>query len=132
MNDPDEIQPLSLPDLEQIRGGASTSILSELKQRLGISDLELVAVVGIPRQTLLRRLKQGRLTRHESDRAARLARVYNAALEFYDYRHDATVRWLKHPNPALQGETPLERSDTDRGAEEVITVLHRLAHGIPL
>ena len=132
MNKPKEARPLSLPDLEQIRGGASASILSELKQRLAISDLELVAVVGIPRQTLLRRVKQGRLNRHESDRAARLARVYNAALEFYDYQHESAVGWLKHPNPALGGETPLEHSDTDRGAEDVITVLHRLAHGIPL
>ena len=132
MNKPKEARPLSLPDLEQIRGGASASILSELKQRLAISDLELVAVVGIPRQTLLRRVKQGQLNRHESDRAARLARVYNAALEFYDYQHESAVGWLKHPNPALGGETPLEHSDTDQGAEDVITVLHRLAHGIPL
>ena len=81
---------------------------------------------------MLRRLKQGRLTRHESDRAARLARVYNAALEFFDYSHDSAVCWLKHRNPALAGETPLEHSDTEVGAEEVLTVLHRLTHGIPL
>lgn len=127
-----QAQPLSVPDLAEIRGGASASILSELKRLLSISDLELVAVVGIPRQTMLRRLKQGRLTRHESDRAARLARVYNAALEFFDYNHESAVQWLKHSNPALGGETPLEHSDTEVGAEEVLTVLHRLAHGIPL
>ena len=129
---PEHARPLSVPDLEEIRGGASASILSELKRLLQVSDLELVAVVGIPRQTMIRRLKQGRLTRHESDRAARLARVYNAALEFFDYNHDSAVLWLKHRNPALAGETPLEHSDTEVGAEEVLTVLHRLAHGIPL
>ena len=125
-------QPLTIPDFEEIRGGAPANILADLKRLLSISDLELVAVVGIPRQTMLRRLRQGRLTRHESDRAARLARVYNAALEFFDYNHDSAVRWLKHSNPALRGETPLEHSDTEIGAEEVLTVLHRLAHGIPL
>jgi len=127
-----QAEPLSVPDLEQIRGGASAHILADLKRLLSISDLELVAIVGIPRQTMLRRLKQGRLTRHEGDRAARLARVYNAALEFFDYNHESAVRWLKHRNPALAGETPLEHSDTEVGAEEVLTVLHRLAHGIPL
>lgn len=125
-------EPLSVPDLEQIRGGASANILADLKRLLSISDLELVAVVGIPRQTMLRRLRQGRLNRHESDRAARLARVYNGALEFFDYNSESAVRWLKHANPALRGETPLEHSDTEVGAEEVLTVLHRLAHGIPL
>lgn len=128
----EQAQPLGIPDLEEIRGGASANILSELKRLLSISDLELVAVVGIPRQTMLRRLKQGRLTRHESDRAARLARVYNATLEFFDYKHESAVHWLKHRNPALDGETPLEHSDTEVGAEKVLTVLHRLAHGIPL
>lgn len=131
-NEAPRAEPLSIPDLEQIRGGASANILSELKRLLSISDLELVAVVGIPRQTMLRRLKQGRLTRHESDRAARLARVCNATLELFDYNHESAVRWLKHANPALGGETPLEHSDTEVGAEEVLTVLHRLAHGIPL
>ena len=77
-----QAEPLSVPDLEPIRGGASAHILADLKRQLQVSDLELGAVVGIPRQTMLRRLKQGRLTRHESDRAARLARVYNAALSW--------------------------------------------------
>lgn len=131
-NEAPRAEPLSVPDLEQIRGGASANILADLKRLLQVSDLELVAIVGIPRQTIFRRLKQGRLTRHESDRAARLARVYNAALEFFDYNHASAVRWLKHRNPALAGETPLEHSDTELGAEEVLTVLHRLAHGIPL
>ena len=131
-NEAPRAEPLSVPDLEQIRGGASANILADLKRLLSISDLELVAIVGIPRQTMLRRLKQGRLRRHESDRAARLARVYNAALEFFDYNHESAIRWLKHGNPALGGETPLEHSDTEVGAEEVLTVLHRLAHGIPL
>lgn len=131
-NEAPRAEPLSVPDLEQIRGGASANILADLKRLLQVSDLELVAIVGIPRQTIFRRLKQGRLTRHESDRAARLARVYNAALEFFDYNHESAVRWLKHRNPALAGETPLEHSDTELGAEEVLTVLHRLAHGIPL
>lgn len=131
-NEAPRAEPLSVPDLEQIRGGASANILADLKRLLSISDLELVAVVGIPRQTIFRRLKQGRLTQHESDRAARLARVYNATLEFFDYNHESAVHWLKHRNPALAGETPLEHSDTEVGAEEVLTVLHRLAHGIPL
>lgn len=131
-NEAPRAEPLSVPDLEQIRGGASANILADLKRLLQVSDLELVAIVGIPRQTIFRRLKQGRLTRHESDRAARLARVYNATLEFFDYNHESAVRWLKHANPALRGETPLEHSDTEVGAEDVLTILHRLAHGIPL
>lgn len=131
-NEAPRAEPLRVPDLEQIRGGASANILADLKRLLQVSDLELVAIVGIPRQTMLRRLKQGRLTRHESDRAARLARVYNATLEFFDYNHESAVRWLKHANPALRGETPLEHSDTEVGAEDVLTILHRLAHGIPL
>ena len=101
-----ERHPKCGPDLDEIRGGASASILSELKRLLSISDLELVAIVGIPRQTMLRRLKQGRLNRHESDRVARPTSVYNGALEFFDWSRESAVRWLKHPILRCVGKRP--------------------------
>jgi uncharacterized protein (DUF2384 family) len=49
---------------------------------------------------------------------------------FDDNRNDAN-EWLKHPNPALTGETPLERANTAIGADDVIDLIGRMEHGIP-
>ncbi len=125
------IELLGLPTLEEIRGGASAELLADLKGTLGLSDSALSRTVGIPRQTMLRRLSQGTLSRHEGDRAALVARVVNTAIEYFDGDRQSAVEWLKSPAPAFDGETPLERSRTILGANEVIDLLGRLAHGIP-
>ena len=96
-----------------------------------MTDVQLASVVGIPRQTLVRRRLRGVLRREEGDRAATVARVSNAALAYFEGDRDHALDWLKHPNPALGGETPLQRADTATGAEDVIDLIGRLEHGIP-
>ena len=122
---------LSIPEMEAIRGGScSAGILRELKAALEVSDTELANVVGIPRQTMLRRLRSGTLKRHEADRVVAVARAFNKALDFFDYEHAAAVSWMKRPNIGLGGETPLDHADTVSGAHEVVVLLHRLEHGV--
>ena len=133
MNSRQTREELSVPDLEEIRGGScSTGLLRELKAALEVSDIELAGIVGIPRQTMLRRQQSGKLKRHEADRAVAVAKAYNKALDFFDYKHKAAVGWMKRPNIGLDGETPLERADTVSGANDVVVLLHRIEHGIPL
>ena len=93
-------------------------------------------LVGIARQTMVRRKSQGVLRRDEGDRApagppAMVAKVFNMALSYFDGNREHTLEWLKHPSPALAGETPLQHADTATGAEEVIDLIGRLEHGIP-
>ncbi len=124
---------LSIPALEEIRGGScSAGLLRELKAALEVPDVELAGIVGIPRQTMLRRLRNGTLKRHEADRVVAVAKAYNKALDFFEYKHEAALRWMKRPNIGLGGETPLEHADTVTGANDVVVLLHRIEHGIPL
>lgn len=128
-----ETRELSIPELEKIRGGSCPAgLLRDVKAAVEVSDIELAGIVGIPRQTMLRRLKAGTLKSHEADRVAALAKAYNKALDFFDYKHEAAVRWMKRPNVGLDGETPLQRADTVTGANDVVVLLHRIEHGIPL
>ncbi len=83
------------------------------------------------RQTLVRRKIQGVLRRDEGDRAAVVAKVFNRAVAYFDLNRNDAIEWLKHPNPALAGETPLERADTAIGADDVIDLIGRMEHGIP-
>lgn len=119
------------PTLAEIRAGLPASFLDRLKDTLDVTETQLASVVGIPRQTLVRRRLRGVLRRDEGDRAARVARVFNMALSYFDGNRERAIEWLKHPNPALAGETPLRRADTATGAEDVIDLIGRLEHGIP-
>ena len=119
------------PTLAEIRAGLPASFLDRLKDTLDVTETQLASVVGIPRQTLVRRRLRGVLRRDEGDRAARVARVFDMALSYFDGNREHALDWLKHPNPALAGETPLRRADTATGAEDVIDLIGRLEHGIP-
>ena len=119
------------PTLAEIRAGLPARFLDHLKATLEVTETQLASVVGIPRQTLVRRRIRGVLRQDEGDRAAMVARVFNMALSYFDDDRKHALDWLKHPNPALAGETPLERADTATGAEDVIDLIGRLEHGIP-
>ena len=122
---------LPTPALAEIRAGLPASFLDRLKDTLEMTETQLAGVVGIPRQTLVRRRLGGVLRHDEGDRAATVARVFNRALSYFDGNREHALDWLKHPNPALAGETPLERANTATGAEDVSDLIGRLEHGIP-
>ncbi len=119
------------PTLAEVRAGLPADFLDRLKDTLDVTDAQLASVVGIPRQTLVRRRVRGVLRRDEGDRAATVARVFNTALSYFDGNREHALDWLKHPHPALAGETPLEHADTATGAEAVLDLIGRLEHGIP-
>ena len=69
--------------------------------------------------------------RDEGDHAAVLTKVFDRAVAYFDFSRSDAIEWLKHPNPALAGETPLERANTAIGADDVIDLIGRMEHGIP-
>jgi putative toxin-antitoxin system antitoxin component (TIGR02293 family) len=62
-------------------------------------------------------------------RSQRLARVVGRAGEIFE-DFDIALDWLKSPNAALSGATPLSLLDTDIGAESVMDTLGRIEHGV--
>lgn len=115
--------------VDSIRHGLPINQLRDLTAPLHISQTELVDTLHIPRRTLARRNNEGVLSREESEKVLRLARVTARAFEVFDHQENA-VRWLKSPNPALQGVTPLSLMDTGIGGEMVMDVLGRIEHGV--
>lgn len=84
----------------------------------------------IPDRTLERRISAGEpLKIEEADGVARLLRVVGHARQVFDDETTAD-RWLRLPNPALNGEVPIHMAATDLGAREVEAVLTRLEHGV--
>lgn len=115
--------------VEHIRAGLSPKSVERLTEQLEMSEDELCAALGIPRRTLTRRKNEPRLDPKESEAVLRLARVAGRAADVLGDLA-AAHRWLRKPNRALGGRTPLSLLDTELGAELVTDVLGRIEHGV--
>ncbi len=114
---------------ERVRAGLPYAALAAFARRFDISLRELTTVLNLPERTLARRRIEGKLRADESDRLFRAGRVAALAEEILGDTAKA-ARWLRRSNRALGGKTPLEMLDTDLGASQVETVLHRAEHGV--
>lgn len=123
-------QPHSALDwIEVIRNGIPAAAVESLLKALRVSQSELARALGIPERTLGRRKREGVLSSEESAKLLRLARAVGRANEVFA-DSEAALHWLKSPNSALAGKTPLSLLDTDIGAESVLDTLGRIEHGV--
>ena len=63
-----------------LKQGIPANSFDKLRKRLKVSDNLLSRIVQIPKRTLTRRRRDGRLRTDESERVLRVARVYDKAL----------------------------------------------------
>ena len=115
--------------IAQLKAGLPTTSFDQLRSSLNLTDHALAKIVQISKRTLDRRRLTGRLSTEESERLLRLAQVLDMAIVVLGSREKAE-KWLKKPARGLGGEIPLDYSDTQLGASEVITLLGRIAHGV--
>jgi len=112
-----------------VRTGFWPAVIDELFDGgiLAKSDMERLVM---PRRTLNHRIKKGeRLTREESDRVTRVARIVTMAEQTFGDRDKASA-WLHKPKRGLGGQTPIDLLDTEEGARVVEDRLFRIAHGL--
>ncbi len=97
-------------------------------KRLGdLSDAELACI--IPRRTLSHARKSERLSPEQSDRVARAAGFFALAqATFLDLAK--ANDWMRRPNAALEGKSPLELLRTGSGTELIEQILGRVAYGV--
>ncbi|MCU7936081.1 MAG: DUF2384 domain-containing protein [Candidatus Thiodiazotropha sp. (ex Dulcina madagascariensis)] len=114
---------------EVVRLGFSPAVIDELFDGDILTKTDMKRLV-MPRRTLTHRIKKGeRLTREESDRVARIARIVAMAEETFGNREKAS-RWLHKPKQGYGGQTPIDLLDTEEGARVVEDRLFRIAHGL--
>jgi len=112
-----------------IRHGIPAQAVESLARMIELTQAELAGALGIPERTLARRKREGLLNSEESAKVVRLARVVERAEEVFEAL-DVALDWLKSPNAALAGATPMSLLDTDIGAESVLDTLGRIEHGV--
>jgi putative toxin-antitoxin system antitoxin component (TIGR02293 family) len=117
--------------VRRVGEGFPYEVVENFRENVGLSAAEVADLVGINPRTLSRRKREGRLHADESDRVLRLSRVYGRALGLFGGNLDRSSRWLSTPKVALGGETPLDYSRVDVGAQEVVDLIGRIEHGVP-
>ena len=112
-----------------VKDGLQAGAYDNLRSALDISDQRLADSLSIPIRTLQRRLERGRFMPDESDRIARLSRIYQRAREVFESA-DSAREWMKTPNPSIGFAVPLELCSTDPGCVEVERLLYRIEYGV--
>jgi len=104
-------------------------MLEEFSAYSGIAVKDLLEVV-IPARTLKhRRQKQEPLSLDESDRLARVAKMYELAVKVYGDREDGR-KWLCGRKRRFDGKTALEMLRTEAGEHAVAEALIQLDEGM--
>lgn len=116
--------------VRRIEKGLPYSAVESFLHRTGLSVQELCHLASIPPRTLQRRRVQGSLSAEESDRLARLSRVFGKAADLFEGDLESAIRWLRTPAKSLRGERPISFARTEVGAREVEALIDRLEHGV--
>jgi putative toxin-antitoxin system antitoxin component (TIGR02293 family) len=105
------------------------SMLEEFAAYSGFTLRDLLEVV-IPARTLKRRRqRQESLSLDESDRLARVARIYELAVKVYGDRDDGR-KWLMGSKSRFDGKTALSMLRTEAGEQAVEEFLIQIDEGM--
>jgi putative toxin-antitoxin system antitoxin component (TIGR02293 family) len=106
----------------------ATGAIERLLQS-GLTDDEIYSLI-VPRRTLThRRSRRDSLSRDESDRAVRLARIAALAEQVFGDRRRAW-HWLRAAKRQFKDRSPLQLTATEAGARVVEELLYRIDEGM--
>ncbi len=112
--------------IRQIEAGLPMSAFILVAEAVALNEMPPLAIS--PRATLTRRNKSQRLSPNESDVVARIASVWQKAVEVYKDKAFAK-RFLHQPHPLLEGDTPISiAARTSAGATLVEQILGQMQY----
>ena len=116
--------------VEQLEQGLSPSSVERLARHLDVPLTRMLELADLKSSTFFDlKKRRGRLNPEASGRVYRLAKVIEAADAFFE-NQDAAQRWLSQPKVALGGHVPLSFARSAEGADYVVKLLGRMAHGV--
>lgn len=116
-------------DLRSVEAGVPTANIATFLASSGLTARDIYEIV-IPARTLKhRRARREPLTADESDKLARLVRVYRQAVHILGDRTKA-VDWLNAPKRRFSQRTPLHMLRTEMGGRMVEEMLGQIDEGM--
>lgn len=108
--------------------GISTDSLSALKDR-GLTFTEIAEIIISPRTLKHRKARQEPLSKEETDRFVRVARIISLAEDVFGSR-DKALTWLRSSDDRLAGRAPLMMLMTESGGRFVENMLWQIDEGV--
>jgi putative toxin-antitoxin system antitoxin component (TIGR02293 family) len=114
--------------VRMVEAGLPTAIVNRLLER-GLSKDEVFHIVVNPRTLKHRKTAKQPLSKEESERAVRAARILARAESVWG-GHDAALRWLREPKRRFEGRSPLDMLSTETGGRLVEQMLIQIDEGM--
>jgi len=116
-------------DLETVEAGVPVAIMANFVSASGLQFRDIYEIV-IPARTLKhRRARKEPLTSDESDKLARLVRVYDQAIQVFGDK-EKVLQWLNKPKVRFDNRTPIQMLRTDLGGRMVEEMLGQIDEGM--
>lgn len=116
-------------DLESVEAGVSVETMTDFVLASGVELKDIYEIV-IPARTLKhRRSRKQPLSPDESDKLARLVRVFDQSVSIFGDAEQAR-KWLNRPKKRFDGRTPLHMLRTDFGGRMVEEMLGQIDEGM--
>ncbi|WP_161557292.1 type II toxin-antitoxin system Xre/ParS family antitoxin [Acidisarcina polymorpha] len=116
-------------DLDALEAGLPLTTINDFLEGSGLQFKDIYDVV-IPARTLKhRRARQEPLNLDESDKFARLVRVYQVTLRVFGDK-DKALHWLNRPKHRFDERTPIQMLRTEVGGRLVEEMLIQIDEGM--
>jgi putative toxin-antitoxin system antitoxin component (TIGR02293 family) len=116
-------------NLASVESGVPVATMSDFVATSGLPLKDIYEVV-IPARTLKhRRARKESLSTDESDKLARLVRVFDHTVAVFEYP-DLARTWLNKPKKRFDGRTPMDMLRTEVGARMVEEMLGQIDEGM--
>jgi putative toxin-antitoxin system antitoxin component (TIGR02293 family) len=116
-------------DLETVESGVPLSALNNFVAASGMQFRDIYEVV-IPARTLKhRKARKEHLTADESDKLARLIRIFDHTVSVFGDKGRA-LHWLNEPKRRFDGRTPIQMLRTELGGRMVEEMLGQIEYGM--
>lgn len=119
----------SYDKIDAIKSGISKEELEALKNQSGLDYDALAVVLNVAKATLHNKKGKNKFDRYISERIFLLADIYSFGYTVFGEREKFN-RWMKTPNRALAGVTPLSLAETLYGIEEIKNLIGRIDYGV--
>lgn len=114
-----------------LQSGLPIEVFDSIHKWSDMSKADIMRIAGIKERNVARRKNAGCvLSAEESERVARLIRVFDAAVQLFGGNKNEAWTWLKNPVRGLGAVTPMSLIATESGALEVLDLIGRLEHGV--
>jgi putative toxin-antitoxin system antitoxin component (TIGR02293 family) len=116
-------------DWRNVERGVPISVLEEFSAYSGFALKDLLEVIIPPRTLKHRRQRSEPLNLDESERLARVARLYELGVKVFG-NPDKARRWLSKPKIRFEGRSPLSMMHSELGGRSVEEMLYQIDEGM--